>query len=203
MKILTTFVGLTILLSSQLSLANRLILSDFPESGLLGSGNVLDNEFDRGDRQYIDDDRDQHWFEDAETSATNIAKRAGFSRGFGFIDDDENFASSSYVPYMKSQAILPSNNIKALFRYIQSDNVFCGWFSCADHEAHRVNGLFSYSRHDHGDDHDDWEDRKHSGDHDKKSYMHDSDMTVVPVPAALWLFGSGLLSLLTLARRRA
>lgn len=38
---------------------------------------------------------------------------------------------------------------------------------------------------------------------DKQFYINALDVTVVPVPAAAWLFGSGLLGLLGMARRKA
>ena len=34
-------------------------------------------------------------------------------------------------------------------------------------------------------------------------YIRNADVTVVPVPAAAWLFGTGLLGLVAVARRRS
>jgi hypothetical protein len=33
--------------------------------------------------------------------------------------------------------------------------------------------------------------------------VHDGDIGAVPIPAALWLFGSGLLGLVGMAKRKA
>ena len=37
---------------------------------------------------------------------------------------------------------------------------------------------------------------------DKHFYIRNADVTVVPVPAAVWLFASGLLGIVAVARRR-
>ncbi len=48
-----------------------------------------------------------------------------------------------------------------------------------------------------------WEDLEHLGDRDYNDLVvRVSGVSVVPVPAAVWLFGSGLLGLAAVARRR-
>ena len=37
---------------------------------------------------------------------------------------------------------------------------------------------------------------------DNQFYIRNADVTVIPVPAALWLFGSGLLGLVVMAKRK-
>jgi len=222
MKILTTLVGLTVLFFSQLSVANTLILPSFFEPDLLGSGGILDNEFGLGNLQRIDDDMDRYWTVTGELSATAVAKHAGFSQNFGFIDSENNFSSLLYVPYMNAQSgsstapfvgdeirfgltrgVMPSNAKKPLFSSDPLDNVFCGRFFCSHEKDHMVSWLITDGQYA-GDYVVAWEDLKKLGDRDYNDLVvRVSGAAVVPVPAALWLFGSGLLGLVTLVRRCA
>ena len=221
MKILTTLVGLTVLFFSQLSVANTLILPSFFEPDLLGSGGILDNEFGLGNLQRIDDDMDRYWTVTGELSATAVAKHAGFSQNFGFIDSENNFSSLLYVPYMNAQSgsstapfvgdeirfgltrgVMPSNAKKPLFSSDPLDNVFCGRFFCSHEKDHMVSWLITDGVYA-GDYVVAWEDLKKLGDRDYNDLVvRVSGVRVVPVPAALWLFGSGLLGLIALVRRR-
>lgn len=216
MKLPITIFGLTVLLFSQLSTANTLILPSPNEPDLIGSGGILDNVFGLANLQRIDDDLDQYWNVVAEqVSVTAVAKYAGYKQDFGFIDSDDNFTSLLYVPYMDGQmntftaatsgspfrfGLDPSG--APLFSSDPSDNAYCGWFHCTDAVDHMVSWLITGGQYT-GDYVVAWEDLKHLGDRDYNDLVvRVSGISAVPVPAAVWLFASGLLGLIAAARRR-
>ena len=88
MKLITTLVGLTALLLSQISVANTLIFPSFFEPNL---ESILDGEFGLENLQRIDDEQDQYWTVTGELNATAVAKHAGYSQNFGFIDSSNTF----------------------------------------------------------------------------------------------------------------
>lgn len=216
MKILTYMTGLSAILFSQLLAANTVIYSSPYEPDLTTAGGILDNAFGLSNLLRIDDDLDQYWNVTAEeVSVTTIAKYAGFTQHFGFIDANDNFTSLMYVPYMNSQSntftsadsgspfrfgLDPSGS--PLFSSDPADNVLCGWFHCSSPYDHMVSWLIidgDYA----GDYVVAWEDLKKLGDRDYNDLVvRVSGVTVVPVPAAAWLFGAGLLTIYGAARRR-
>ncbi|HHJ35572.1 MAG TPA: hypothetical protein ENJ87_07390 [Gammaproteobacteria bacterium] len=216
MKKLTCLVGLVVLLSSQLAVANTLISPSYWEPDLIGSGGILDNVFGLGNLQRVDDELDQYWNVVAgEVNVTAVAKYAGFTQDFGFIDTDDNFTSLLYVPYANDQSntfslaesgspfrfgLDPSGS--PLFSSAPEDNVFCGWFYCSGPYDHMVSWLVTDGEFA-GDYVLAWEDLRKLGDHDYNDLVvRVSGVSVVPVPAALWLFGSGILGLVAVAKRR-
>lgn len=216
MKKLTYLVGLTALLFSQLSVANTIIFSSLFEPDLTGSGGILDNEFGLANLQRIDDDFDRFWaVAGNEVTVTAVAKYAGFSQNFGFIDANDNFTSMLYVPYLNSQSntftatdsgspfrfgLDPSGS--PLFSSDTADNVFCGWSRCSKPYDHMVSWLITDGDYA-GDYVIAWEDLKKLGDRDYNDLVvRVSGVSAVPVPAALWLFGSGLLGLAAVVRGR-
>lgn len=216
MKLPITIFGLTVLLFSQLSTANTLILPSPNEPDLIGSGGILDNVFGLANLQRIDDDLDQYWNVVAEqVSVTAVAKYAGYKQDFGFIDSDDNFTSLLYVPYMDGQTNTftvadPGSPFRfgldpsgaPLFSSDPSDNAYCGWFHCTDAVDHMVSWLITGGQYT-GDYVVAWEDLKHLGDRDYNDLVvRVSGISAVPVPAAVWLFASGLLGLIAAARRR-
>jgi len=217
MKKLNTLAGLTALLFSQLSLANTIIMPSPNEPDLVGTGGILDNIFGLTNLQRIDDDLDQYWNVSAnQVTVTAIAKYAGYKQDFGFIDSNENFTSLLYVPYMNGQSnaftaaqsgspfrfgLDPSGS--PLLSSDPSDNLFCGRHSCTDAKDHMVSWLITDGKY-RGEYVIAWEDLKNLGDRDYNDLVvRVSGVTVVPVPAAALLFGSGLLALATVLRRRA
>jgi len=216
MKKLIYAVGIVVLLSSRFSLANTLILPSPYEPNLIGAGGILDNEFSLGNLQRIDDDMDHYWNVVAnEVTVTAVAKHAGFSQDFGFIDSNDNFTSLLYVPTMSGQSntfteadsgspfrfgLDPSGS--PLFSSDPLDNVYCGWFSCSGPKDHMVSWLITDGQYA-GDYVVAWEDLKKLGDRDYNDLVvRVSGVTVVPVPSAVFLFGSGILALAVAARRR-
>ena len=219
MKISTALLGLVVLSFSQFSQANTIVLPSFWEPSLLGSDGILDNEFGLSNLQRIDDDMDQYWTVTGEINATAIAKHAGYSQNFGFIDSDDNFSSLLYVPYMNAQSgsssveigdeirfgltrgAMPMFGNKPIFSSDPSENITCRRHSCSEND-HMVSWLITGGDYA-GDYVLAWEDLKHLGDRDYNDLVvRVSGVSVVPVPAAVWLFGSGLLGLAAAARRR-
>ena len=219
MKNLTYALGLVALLFSQVSQANTLILPSLFEPSLIGSGGILDNEFGLGRLQRIDDDLDQYWYVAADdVTVTAVAKHAGYSQNFGFINGDDNFTSLLYVPSMNGQSntfdasasgspfrfgLDPSGS--PLFSSDPSDNTVCLWFLCTPDMDHMVSWLITEGQYA-GDYVLAWEDLKFLGDRDYNDLVVRvsgvSNIPAVPVPAAAWLFVSGLLALGAASRRR-
>jgi hypothetical protein len=216
MKKLTYLVALTVLLFCQRSVANTIIFPSLFEPDLTGSGGILDNEFGLANLQRIDDDFDRFWaVAGNEVAVTAVAKYAGFSQSFGFIDANDNFTSMLYVPYLNSQSntftvadsgspfrfgLDPSGS--PLFSSDAADNIFCGWSHCSKPYDHMVSWLITDGDYA-GDYVIAWEDLKKLGDRDYNDLVvRVSGVSAVPVPAALWLFGSGLFALAVVVRGR-
>lgn len=219
MKLITTLIGFSALLFSQFSVANTLIFPSFFEPNL---ESILDGEFGLENLQRIDDDQDQYWTVTGELNAAAVAKHAGYSQNFGFIDSSNNFDSLLYVPYMDAQSgsasveigseikfalgrgAVPVSGHKPIFTSDPSDNAICGWFFCSPDYDHMVSWLITDGEYA-GDYILAWEDLKFLGDRDYNDLVvqiSGVSHMAVPVPAAVWLFASGLLSLVMVSRRR-
>lgn len=221
MKTSKTFVGLIVFLFSPFALANTIILPSPWEPNLIGSGGILDDVFGLGNLQRIDDELDQYWIVTGELSATAVAKHAGYSQNFGFIDSADNFSSLLYVPYMNAQSgsstvpdigdeirfgltrgAMPMHGNKPIFSSAPLDNIICHGPSCLPPLDHMVSWLITDGMYA-GDYVLAWEDLKFLGDRDYNDLVvRVSGVAVIPVPAAIWLFGSGLFGLAAAARRR-
>lgn len=208
--------GLAMLLFSQLSMANTIVFPGHYEPDLTGAGGILDNAYGLGNLQRIDDNLDQFWnVSGNQVTLTAVAKHAGFSQDFGFIDNNNIFTSLLYVPYMYSQSntftiadsgspfrfgLDPSGS--PLFSSNPLDNVTCGRYHCSGPEDHMVSWLITDGQYA-GDYVVAWEDLKKLGDRDYNDLVvRVSGASVVPVPAAIWLFASGILGLAGLTRRK-
>jgi hypothetical protein len=216
MNKLTSLAGLTGLLCSQVLMANTVIYHSSSGPDLIGAGGILDSEFGLGNLQRIDDDLDQFWtVTGSEVSVTAVAKYASFRQDFGFINASNDFTSLLYVPYMNAQsntftAIDPVSPFRfgldpsgsPLFSSAPIDNVYCGWYFCSGPYDHMVSWLITGGDYA-GDYIVAWEDLKKLGDRDYNDLViRVSGASPVPVPAALWLFGAGLMGLATVAGRR-
>lgn len=153
MKLLIALSGLTALLFSHFSVANTLILPSFFEPNLEA---ILDGEFGLENLQRINDEQDQYWIVTGELNATTVAKHAGFSQNFGFIDDSDDFDSLLYVPYMDAQSgsastdigseikfalgqgAVPLSGRKPIFTSDPGDNTICGWIFCSPDNDHMI-----------------------------------------------------------------
>ena len=214
-KQFTYLLAATVLIFSQYSMASTMILPSPNEADLIGTGGILDNEFGLGNLQRIDDDIDLYWkFTGQEATVTAIAKYAGYRQYFGFIDGNDSFTSLLYVPYMNGQSntfseadsdspfrfgLNPSGS--PLLSSDPSDNIFCQP-SCSDPQDHMVSWLITGGAYV-GDYVVAWEDLTDLGDHDYNDLVvRVSGVAVVPVPASVWLFASGLLGLAAIKRRR-
>lgn len=209
--------GLLLLLSfGRSALANTLVFPSPHEPNLLGHGGILDSAFGMANLQRIDDDMDRYWNVSApEVEVTAVAKYAGFKQSFGFIDANDDYTELLYVPYMNAQSnsftiadsgspfrfgLDPSGS--PLFSSDPNDNIYCGWFRCTEARDHMVSWLITDGQFA-GDYVVAWEDLKSLGDRDYNDLVvRVSGVSLVPVPAAVWLFVSGLLGLVTVARRR-
>ena len=215
MKTSMTLSGFIVLLFSQFAMANTIILPSPNEPDLTGSDGILENVFGLANLLRIDDDLDQYWsVTGTEVGVTAVAKHAGYSQDFGFIDNDDSFTSLLYVPFMNGQSntfnvsdsgspfrfgLDPSG--APLFSSDPSGNVACHWHRCSE-EDHMVSWLITGGQFA-GDYVIAWEDLKHLGDRDYNDLVvRVSGVSVVPVPAAVWLFASGLFGLAAVARRR-
>lgn len=214
MKNLTALTGLIVLAFSQLTAANTLILPSPNEPDL---ASILNSEFGLGNLQRIDDDMDQYWTGAGEITTTAIAKYAGYSQQFGFINESDDFTSLLYVPYMDAQSnsfnvtesgspfrfgLDPSGS--PLFSSDASENALCVGFFCVPGLDHMVSWLITDGEYA-GDYVLAWEDLVFLGDRDYNDLVvrvSGVSTQVVPVPAAVWLFGSGLIGLAAFARRR-
>ena len=214
MKNLTALTGLIVLTFSQLTAANTLILPSPNEPDL---ASILGSEFGSGNLQRIDDDMDQYWTGAGEITVTAVAKYAGYSQHFGFINESDDFTSLLYVPHMDAQSnsfnvavsgspfrfgLDPSGS--PLFSSVASENALCVGFFCAPGLDHMVSWLITDGEYV-GDYVLAWEDLVLLGDRDYNDLVvrvSGVSTQVVPVPAAVWLFGSGLIGLAAFARRR-
>jgi len=215
MKKITYLVGVVALLICQLAQANTIIASGSGEPALVGAGGILDNEFGLDGLQRIDDERDQFWTILADEVAVSVvAKHAGFSQNFGFIDGNDDFTSLLYVNHaMGQEATFSISDAGSPFRFgldpsgsplfssAAEDNIFCGWYHCSGPYDHMVSWLITDGEFA-GDYVIAWEDMKRLGDHDYNDLViRVSGVSAVPVPSALWLFGSGILGLVAVVRR--
>lgn len=211
----TTLLAISLLAFSPFSIANTVILPSPNEPDLIGTGGILDNVFGLGNLHRINDSLDQYWdVFGNEVTVTAVAKYAGYKQDFGFIDGDDSFNSLLYVPFFDGQSdtfteadsgspfrfgLDPSGS--PLLSSDPSDNIFCD-LPCTDSQDHMVSWLITSGQYK-GDYVLAWEDLKNLGDHDYNDLVvRVSGVAIVPVPAAVWLFGSGLLGFAAVIRRR-
>jgi hypothetical protein len=207
MKNLTYTIGLVALLFGQAAQANTIILPSLTaEPSLIGG--ILDSEFGLANLQRVDDNSDQYWNAAKQIEVTAIAKHASFKQIFGFISANDNFIPILDVPSMAGQnTVIPGPIAPFRFGLDPSGSpVFSSDPSDNPMMAdHMVSWLITGGTYK-GDYVLAWEDLTLLGDIDYNDLVVRvsgvSNIPAVPVPTAVWLFGSGLIALATISRRR-
>ena len=200
------------------------IMSSSGEPDLLGAGGILDSNFGLGNLQSIDGNDDQMWAGLAMCNVSVVAKHSAYSHSFGYIDDSDNYVSvlSNIGDVSGQSASFNAGNSDAPFRF-GLDSAYEPLYSSAMNgnpdggKDHMVSWLITGGKHA-GDVIIAWEDLHGLGDRDyndvvlRLSGVHqhqhrhqhgggDPGVSAVPVPPAVWLFVSGLVGVVGIARR--
>ena len=176
-----TLAGLTALLFSQPSLASTIKLSNFHEADLIDIGSTQKNAHGPGNLRRIENKLNQYRNASGKKTTVNTAKQADFFNAFSLIDNDDNF-----IPLKNKHTINKHGN---KFTFNNSDSSFrpglnpldiisCRRLHCLQPKDQMTNAFVN-------DD----------------LTIRASSASVVPIPASIWLFGSGMLGLIGLARR--
>ena len=201
-----------------------LIMPSSYEPDLMGAGDILDSHFGLANLQSIDGNDDQMWAGLAMCNVSVVAKHSAYSHSFGCID-----ASDNYIPVMSNingesgqSASFNAGNLGARFHF-GLDSAYEPLYSSAmsgnpdGGKDHMVSWLITGGKHA-GDVIIAWEDLHGLGDHDyndvvlRLSGVHQHQhrhqhggghpgVSAVPVPPAVWLFLSGLIGVVVIARR--
>jgi len=197
-----------------------------PETPLVGPGGILDQIYGLGNLQRVDDSgvlpNDQIWFNPGTGFAQAQAKFANFAQDFGYIPDlngDGNF-NESFMPLFS----VPSGT-NGIFSSGPSDNLVGGpvnfiwalnpsgaplWTSLPDQNDDLLDHMVTWLISDNEERPNNvvgnyvlaWEDLPGGGDRDFNDLVVEASVAPIPIPAAVWLFGSGLLGLIGFARRK-
>ena len=193
-----------------------------PETPLVGTGGILDQIYGLGNLQRVNDDLDKIWVP-ANGSATTVAKFASFAQDFGYIPDLDNdgFSNDSFVPLFTvpggtngiglggPSGTLNSGNVGFLWALKPSGAPL--WTSLPDQNSDLLDHMVTWLISGNEDRPNNvvgnyvlaWEDLPGGGDRDFNDVVVEASVAPVPIPAAVWLFGSGLLGLIGIARRKA
>jgi len=201
-------------------LANAALTPVLPNPGgepdLAEHGGILDRYFGLNNLTRVDDDIDKYWENNGTVRIKTLGKWAGFRQSFGYIDTDNNFTSLFNVnkSHSRPRAHIHAEDSGSVFRFGLDPSGAPLWSSdpadngdLLDHMVTwRINTAES-ERH-HADFVIAWEDLHGGGDQDFNDLvlLVGGDVglhAAVPVPAALLLFGSGILGLATVARRKS
>lgn len=195
------------------------------EPGLTAANGILDNHFGLANLVRIDDSIDQNWRNDGRIMVKTVAKWAGFNQSFGYIGESGEFSQILSVNnrWSRPAGSFSANDSGEIFRFGLKPSSALLWTSAAadnsDAMDHMVTwriiasknlaliGAYVIA----------WEDLPGGGDGDFNDLIMlikgDTSLAPdlpqvtgaaapVPVPAALWLFGSGLLGLGMVFRQR-
>ena len=188
-----------------------------PETPLNGPGGILDQIYGLGNLQRVNDDLDKIWVP-ANGSATTVAKFASFAQDFGYIPDLDNdgFSNDSFVPLFTvpggtngiglggPSGTLNSGNVGFLWALKPSGAPL--WTSLPSQNSDGLDHMVTWKITDGpavGNWVIAWEDLTGGGDRDFNDIVLEVSLQPIPIPAAVWLFGSGLLGLIGIARRKA
>jgi hypothetical protein len=187
-----------------------------PETPLVEAGGILDQIYGLGSLQRVDDALDQIWIP-ANGSATAIAKFAGFGQEVGYIpsNNDGTFNSADFVPLLTvpgatngiglggPNGTLNSGDVAFLWALNPSGAPL--WTSLDSQNSDGLDHMVTWRIID-GEGVGNWviawEDLPGSGDSDFNDIVLEVNVSPIPIPAAAWLFGSGLLGLIGIARRK-
>ena len=187
-----------------------------PETPLVGTGGILDQIYGLGNLQRVNDDLDKIWVP-ANGSATTVAKFASFAQDFGYIPDLDNdgFSNDSFVPLFTvpggtngiglggPSGTLNSGNVGFLWALKPSGAPL--WTSLPSQNSDGLDHMVTWKITDGpavGNWVIAWEDLTGGGDRDFNDIVLEVSLQPIPIPAAVWLFGSGLLGLIGIARRK-
>lgn len=189
-----------------------------PETPLAEPGGILDQLYGLGNLERVDDNFDKIWAP-ANGSATAVAKFANFTQDVGYIPDlnsdgnfDESFVSLFTVPGATDgiglggpSGTLDSGDVSFVFALDPSKAPL--WTSLESQNSDGLDHMVTWqivggAGNNIGSWVIAWEDLPADGDRDFNDIVLEVDVAPVPIPAAVWLFGSGLLGLLGIARRR-
>lgn len=198
------------------------------EPGLTGTRGILDEHFGLENLVRVDDSIDQYWQSGGNFTVKTLAKWAGFRQSFGVIDASGDFNRLLEVrnPWSLPAASFRIDDPDAIFRFGLDPSGAPLWSSAladnTDAFDHMVTWRITDNRNKNlvGAFVTAWENLANGGDQDYNDLVllikgdisiHGADQLsvantipsphAVPVPAALWLFASGLLGLGFLSRR--
>lgn len=192
-----------------------------PGALLDSTGGILDQIYGLGNLQRIDDDLDKIW-NPANGTATTRAMRADFAQDFGYIPDlnsdnifDESFVSLFTMPGFTYEtgldgpgASFDSGEVNFLMALKSGAEPM--WTSQPDQNSDALDHMVTWLITGNEGNPDNvignrviaWEDLTGGGDRDFDDLVVEINVGAVPIPAAAWLFGSGLLGLVGIARRK-
>lgn len=186
------------------------------EPDLAEQDGILGHYFGMDNLTRIDDNMDRYWENKGTVHVKTLGKWAGFRQSFGYIDADDQFSSLFNVKNSRSKprAHINAKASGSVFRFGLDPSGTSLWSSDpadnGDLLDHMVTWRIAAGEKEH---HPDayviaWEDLHGGGDQDFNDLvlLVNGDVglqTVVPVPGALWLFGSGMLGLAAIARRQS
>lgn len=177
-------------------------------------GGLLDDFFGLENLAGLDADQSLRFDSTGSISAFSLTAWPGFIRGFGIIDADDVFTSilDKHTGYQSGPIHLghldapfgfglDSKPIPASSALIPGDDYAQTTLKAWQVTAGEFSGSYLFT----------WENVVGGGPHNHHDLailisgvqLAGPDVHPVPVPAALWLLGSGLLALFSLARRRA
>ena len=183
------------------------------EPDLAESGGILDNLFGLDNLSRIDDDLDKYWNNNGTIQVETLGRWGAAGQLFGYIDTNNSFTSLFTVDKSnrKPSAQFLAGESGSVFRFGMDPSRAGLWSSnpadnsdLLDHmvtwQINAVDSTTGNAGYVIA-----WEGVLGGGDQDYNDLvlMVIGDISAVPVPAALWLFGSGILGLAAVARRQS